>query len=236
MKHVTSIIESPSLTGILPVNKSLNTTSFRLVEILRKKTGIRKIGHAGTLDPMATGVMILLIGKLYTQKSDHFLSADKQYLATLHLGKETDTYDAAGTIVNSSDLIPQEDALLEALSTFQGECLQIPPMFSAKKVQGKKLYDLARKGKIIEREPVSVRLSTSLIRYSYPHIELLIDCSKGTYIRSLAYDLGKLLGCGAHLSSLVRTKAAPFTLSDCISQEELQNPTHDITPYLRKSL
>lgn len=227
---------NPALCGILPVDKSPNSTSFSLVSQLRKKTGIEKIGHAGTLDPFATGVMVMLIGKSYTVLSERYLTADKQYHATLRLGIATDTYDTDGVIVAQSDLKPSPAAIEQALLSFQGECLQTPPMFSAKKVNGKKLYDLARKGLSLERAAVRVQLTTQLLSYNYPHIELLINCSKGTYIRALAHDLGQLLGCGAHLSALVRTRSGTYTLSDCVSQEQLKDPHFDYTPYLRKAL
>lgn len=228
--------EHPALCGILPVNKKAGTSSFSLVSLLRKKTKIEKIGHAGTLDPFATGVMILLIGRLYTRLSDQFLSADKQYRATVRFGQTTDSYDTDGQILSTSDKIPSQEELEQALLSFQGECTQIPPMFSAKKVQGKKLYELARKGVTIEREPVRVKLSTRLLCYKYPEAELLVDCSKGTYIRSLAHDLGEMLGCGAHLSALVRTRSGTFSLEDCVSVDNLQDPAFDYRPYLRKCL
>ncbi len=203
---------------------------------MRKRTQIDKIGHAGTLDPFATGVMILLIGRLYTKLSDRFLTADKQYHATIRFGETTDTYDSDGQIISTSTRVPTAEELDLALRSFQGDCKQIPPMYSAKKVNGKKLYDLARKGVTIEREPVNVRLSTQLLSYTYPEAELLIDCSKGTYIRSLAYDLGEMLGCGAHLSALTRTRSGTFCLEECVPQEMLRDPDFDFKPYLRKSL
>lgn len=228
--------EVPTLCGILPVNKKAGINSFTLVSILRKKTKIEKIGHAGTLDPFATGVMVLLIGKLYTRMSDRFLTADKQYRATVRFGQTTDTYDSDGQILSTSDHIPTQEDLERALLSFQGECQQIPPMFSAKKIQGKKLYELARKGMTVEREPIRVKLTTKLLSYTYPTAEILVDCSKGTYIRSLAYDLGQMLGCGAHLSALVRTRSGSFSLEECVDTDRLQDPAFDYRPYLRKCL
>jgi len=228
--------EAPAFCGILPVNKAPGLNSFGLVSLLRKKTKIDKIGHAGTLDPFASGVMVLLIGRLYTRLSDQFLNADKQYHATIRLGQKTDTFDSDGKLLATSEHIPTLEELQQALLSFQGECLQIPPMFSAKKIQGKKLYELARKGIVVERKPVRVLLTTRLLHYEYPKAELLIDCSKGTYIRSLAHDLGELLGCGAHLSGLVRTKSGSFTLQDCVSVQQLQDCTFDYRPWIRKSL
>lgn len=222
--------------GILPVNKSANCTSFHLVAMLRRKTRIETIGHAGTLDPFATGVMVMLIGRPFTRISNQLLSADKHYRATIHLGRTTDTFDIDGRILSRSDRIPSLSDVEQALRSFHGECWQTPPMFSAKKIAGRKLYDLARQGKTVEREAVRVRLHTTLLQYAYPYVEIDIDCSKGTYIRALAHDLGSLLGCGAFLSSLIRTKSGSFSLTDCIAQERLNDPVFDIRPFLRKSL
>jgi tRNA pseudouridine55 synthase len=221
------------MNGILLVSKETGSTSFHLVSLLRKITGIQKIGHAGTLDPFATGVMVMLIGSEYTKKSDQFLNCDKQYKATLHLGITTDTYDIDGQIMLENGLIPTLAQIEQALMQFQGEIQQIPPMFSAKKIQGKKLYELARKGIEIERPPTTVKLKIQLICYTYPKLEILVDCSKGTYIRSLAYDIGKVLGTGAHLSALVRTKSGSFTLDECIPEINLKDPNFKITHLLK---
>ena len=220
--------------GILLVDKAAGSTSFQIVSLLRRLTRIETIGHAGTLDPFATGVMVMLIGRAYTKKSDQFLTSDKQYRATLRLGISTDTYDIDGQIVERNDSIPTREQIELSLVSFQGEILQTPPMFSAKKVGGKKLYDLARRGIEIERQPVKVRLAIQLARYEYPELELIVDCSKGTYIRSLAHDLGKVLGTGAHLSGLIRTRSGSFTLEECIPQSALKDPSFDCSPHLRR--
>lgn len=221
--------------GILLINKKAGSTSFSLVTLLRKATGVEKIGHAGTLDPFATGVMVMLIGSEYTKKSDQFLTNDKQYAATLHLGVATDTYYIDGQVTSTNDYIPTDSQVESAIQSFQGEILQVPPMFSAKKIGGKKLYDLARKGIEIERAPVKVKLALQLIRYEYPKLEILVDCSKGTYIRSLAFDIGKTLGTGAHLSSLTRTKSGTFSLNECLPESHLTNLAYDLSPHLRFS-
>lgn len=223
MKRVLTNPES--IEGILLVDKSKGPSSFRLVQTLRKRLGVKKIGHAGTLDPFATGVMVMLIGRRYTRLSDKFLCNDKEYLAEVYLGTATDTYDSEGTIIAQSPLIPSLEEIQHALTFFQGEVEQVPPMYSAKKMQGKKLYELARKGVEVERKPVRIVLETHLIRYEYPFLELQIQCSKGTYIRSIAYDLGEKLGCGAHLSNLKRTRSGKFCLEDCISEADLHSPT-----------
>ncbi len=220
-------------SGLLLVDKEAGCTSFHLVSLLRRLTSIEKIGHAGTLDPFATGVMVMLIGKEATKKSETFLSSDKEYRATLQLGITTETYDLEGAIVERNDKVPTLAEIELAKSSFQGEILQIPPMYSAKKVAGKKLYDLARKGIVIERQPVLVRMEIELLNYQYPMLEIEVKCSKGTYIRSLAHDIGQFLGCGAHLFELTRTRSGPFRLEDCISQNLLKNRDFDISPYLR---
>ncbi|HEY2810920.1 MAG TPA: tRNA pseudouridine(55) synthase TruB [Rhabdochlamydiaceae bacterium] len=212
------------IAGILPINKPTGKTSFSLVHLLRKLTHVQKIGHTGTLDPFASGVMILLIGKKYTRQSDQLLSQDKEYHATLHLGITTDSYDIDGQIVQRSSHVPAQEEVQQALLHFQGTLLQTPPMYSAKKVQGKKLYEYARKGISLEREPVQITLRTSLLSYNYPYLNLHVHCTKGTYIRSLAYDLGLLLGCGAHLSALTRIRNGNYTLSDCCDGARLADP------------
>lgn len=214
--------------GILLVNKPRGKTSFHLVALLRRLTGVRKIGHAGTLDPFATGLMILLIGKSFTRKADLFLGHDKEYQGKIHLGISTDSYDVDGKEMGRSSIVPTLLEVESALKSFQGSIAQTPPMFSAKKVNGKKLYELARKGITLERVPVQVSVHAELISYDYPYVEVYIRCSKGTYIRSIAHDLGTLLGTGAHLSELVRTKSGPFHLNEAVDGNLL---THIDFPY-----
>jgi len=207
--------------GILLIDKPKGKTAFDLVAILRKKLNIRTIGHAGTLDPMATGVMVMLIGKKFTTLSNQLIADEKEYLGQVHLGIETDSYDAEGTHLATSLVIPTEEELKNALLSFQGEISQIPPMFSAKKIKGQKLYHLARQGKVVERASVTLQVKTELLSYNYPYVELKITCSKGTYVRSIAHDLGQQLGCGAHLSGLIRTRSGPYLLEDCLKGEDL---------------
>jgi tRNA pseudouridine55 synthase len=221
--------------GILPVNKAVKSSSFHIVSLLRQRLKIEKIGHAGTLDPFATGVMVMLIGKAYTRLSNQFLDADKEYLATLFLGKTTDTYDVDGTTLTTSDYIPTLSELEQALDNFQGERWQIPPMFSAKKIKGKKLYELARKGQVIERSPVKIHLATTLLEYSYPLIKLKVCCSKGTYIRTLAHDLGHELHCGAFVQELCRIRSGTFLLADCIEQNQILDHSFDLGSHTRSS-
>ncbi len=192
--------------------------------MLRKQLGVRKIGHAGTLDPFADGVMVMLVGRDFTRLSDKFLNQDKEYIGTIRLGIATDTFDCEGKIISENPLIPTLEQLEAVISEFQGTIKQIPPMFSAKKKNGVKLYDLARKGEVIDREPVEVTLQTKLISYAYPEAVISVKCSKGTYIRSIANDIGERLGCGGHLSSLTRTRSGNYNLDDCIDEKQFAFP------------
>ena len=219
--------ENKEPAGILLVNKPAGKTSFHLVAVLRKILGVKKIGHAGTLDPFATGVMVMLIGREYTKLSDKLLTSDKEYVAEVRLGQATDTYDCDGEIQKESNLIPTLAEIEKAIAYFQGEIEQIPPMFSAKKINGQKLYDLARKGETVERKPCKVTLKTEILGYNYPHLAIRVNCSKGTYIRSIAYDLGEMLGCFGHLSQLQRSASGPFLLENCMDGHLLVPSTID---------
>ena len=219
--------------GILLVNKPQGRTSFSLISQVRRLTGIKKVGHAGTLDPFATGVMVLLLGRDYTKLSDSLLLADKEYVATLHLGVTTDTFDCDGKVTASSKKRPSMAQVERVVTQFQGELEQIPPMYAAKKVKGVPLYKLAREGRSIERKPCKIRVETQIIHYDYPNLELLIACSKGTYIRSLAHDMGEELGCGAHLTQLQRTRSGQYSLERCIDGALLFLHDFDITPHLQ---
>ncbi len=193
--------------GFLVVDKPQGLTSHDVVAKVRRGTGVKRVGHAGTLDPMATGVLILCIGAA-TRLSEYVMDSTKVYEATVRLGVETDTYDAEGSIVATADTSPITRADVEsALTHFQGEVQQIPPMYSAIKQGGKKLYELARQGKEIERKTRSVWLKTELLDVALPDLTLRVTCSAGTYIRSIAHDLGAMLGVGAHLTALRRVKS-----------------------------
>ncbi len=210
--------------GILLLDKPAGKSSFFLVSVLRRITKIKKIGHAGTLDPFATGVMVMLIGKNYTRLQQNFLNSDKEYIATLTLGQATNTSDTEGVITHTSDIKPTLEQIQTLLTKFQGEMMQTPPMFSAKKVKGKKLYELARQGISIEREAKRIHVVTTFLSYDYPHLKLQFACSKGTYIRQLADDIGKELGCYAHLNALVRIRSGSFHLENCLSFQQIENP------------
>ncbi|HVO41562.1 MAG TPA: tRNA pseudouridine(55) synthase TruB [Aggregatilineales bacterium] len=211
--------------GFLPIDKPKGLTSHDVVARIRRGTGIKRIGHAGTLDPMATGALIVCVGAA-TRLSDYVMHGEKVYRAVLRLGVETDTYDAEGSIVATADASWITPEAIEAeVSHFQGEIEQIPPMYSAIKRSGKKLYELARDGVEIDRAPRRVWLRTNLLAFNPPDAELEITCSAGTYIRSVAHDLGAVLGVGAHLTALRRLRSGD--LRDLVAWEDLNRALAD---------
>ena len=218
--------------GILLLDKPQGWTSHDCVAVLRKRVGIQKVGHAGTLDPFATGLLVLLIGREYTAQAEQLQGHDKLYWMRMRLGEVTDSQDRDGKILSTSDLIPSRSDLEQALSRFQGEILQLPPMFSAKKIQGQKLYHLARQGREIERAAQSIHLQCTLLEFSYPWVELEIACSKGSYMRTVAHDLGAVLGCGAHAAELRRLRSGPFSVDAAISIEQARDPDFDLSALL----
>jgi tRNA pseudouridine55 synthase len=217
-----------SVNGFLVVDKPANLTSHDVVAKVRRGTGIKKIGHTGTLDPMATGVLVLCLGYA-TRLSEYVMASTKVYRATVKFGVETDTYDADGHVTAEADASHiTQDVITASLPQFRGAILQIPPMYSAIQKNGKRLYDLARAGIEVEREPRPVTIyQLELLRWVWPQAEIEIKCSAGTYIRSLAHDLGAVLGVGAHLTSLRRT--ASGTLSDPIDWQTIQKAMKEET-------
>jgi tRNA pseudouridine55 synthase len=211
--------------GFILINKPSGITSHDVVDKLREITGVRKIGHAGTLDPFATGLLILAIGKEFTKKLSIFQKKDKEYIATLRLGAESDTFDRDGKIVERKvEKIPEKEEVEEILKIFLGEIEQIPPAFSAKKIKGKKLYELARKGIKVQPKLQKVKIhEISILEYNFPYLKIKVKCSSGTYIRSLANDIGKKLGCGAYLEELVRTKIGKFSLEEAVEPSKLNS-------------
>jgi len=207
--------------GILLINKPIGVTSFSLIPKFRYLFNEKTIGHGGTLDPLATGVMVYLIGRNYTKTADSFLLDDKEYKATILLGQERDSYDIDGNITHTSDKIPTFSEINDAITAFNGVVDQIPPMFSAKKVNGKKLYEIARKGGEIQRLPKRVEMKTTIIAYTYPHLEISVTCSSGTYIRSIAHDLGQILGCYGCIKALTRTRSGSYLLQNCHQMEDV---------------
>jgi tRNA pseudouridine55 synthase len=206
---------------VLLVDKPLNWTSFDVVNKLRYASKVKKIGHAGTLDPLATGLLVLCTGK-FTKKIEEYQAQEKEYIGSLFLGATTATYDSETEpeqIFDISHITPAQ--VLDITSQFIGHIKQLPPMYSAIKVNGKRLYELARKGKEVELKPRAVYVSSfELTKIDLPNIEFKVVCSKGTYIRSLAHDLGKALGVGAYLTSLRRTRIGDFSVNDAKSVEE----------------
>jgi len=211
------------MDGLLLVNKHQGCTSHDLITDVRKIIDLQKIGHFGTLDPLATGLMILAVGKA-TRLSSFFLKEDKIYEGRIKFGYSTDTYDSSGTSTSAENKEwPEKDKILEVLKKFEGPIDQIPPPFSAKKYRGKPLYKLARNKKEFELKPSRVFIHFfNLKEYHPPFLDFNVKCSSGTYIRSLAHDLGQILGCGAHLSGLTRTKIGAFKLSDALSLDEIK--------------
>ncbi len=212
-------------SGLLLVNKPQGPTSHDVVDQVREITGIEKIGHTGTLDPQAEGLLILLIGRKATKKQSEFLNLDKEYEAKIKLGEETDTCDSEGEVVKTYEGDwPERDEIASLLDQFKGGYHQVPPAYSAKRVEGKRAYKLARKGEKPELKPEKVDIyELELINYSAPEIEIRMKCSKGTYVRALARDIGKKLGCGAHLTFLKRTKIGDYSLEDAVLVSELNS-------------
>jgi tRNA pseudouridine55 synthase len=208
--------------GILIVNKPMGITSHDVVKKVRARFRMRRVGHAGTLDPLATGVLIMLLGKA-TKSFNKFVGMDKAYRATLILGTATDSADVQGKVIQQ---IPYEGVtrgqVEEVFKKFSGHIDQVPPMVSAVKVKGKKLYQLARKGIEVAREARQVRIDClKLEAFDPPHVKFYLECSKGTYVRQLAEDIGKLLGCGACISQIERTRVGSFRVEEAVSIEDI---------------
>ncbi len=207
--------QAPPLSGIFNVNKPAGVTSHDVVQAIRKASGVRRVGHAGTLDPMATGVLLVCVGSA-TRVTEYLMEHPKRYRAEITLGVVTDTLDGEGQVTQVVDASPVTREMVErALEMFTGTIQQVPPMYSALKRDGKKLYELAREGITVEREPREVEIrQIELLAWDPPRVTLDIECSKGTYIRALARDLGEQLGVGAHLSGLIRTASGRFTVEE----------------------
>lgn len=211
-------------SGVVNVNKPLGITSHDVVYNLRRILGIKKIGHTGTLDPDASGVLPMCIGRA-TKLAEFLTASDKQYLAELTLGAFTDTQDKSGNVIESFEVNVSKDDIISAVNEFVGEIEQIPPMFSAVKHEGKRLYELAREGKSVERTPRLIKISGIEIKnidLDKKTVTMLVNCSKGTYIRTLCNDIGKRLGCGAYMSALERTKSGRFEIGNAYTLEEIE--------------
>ena len=208
--------------GVLPVDKPLTWTSFDVVNFVRSRFNVPKVGHCGTLDPAATGLLLLVLGK-FTSLSGKLSGVDKQYTGSLMLGVETDSGDLDGKVVRRSETLPQEAEVKEVFASFRGKSMQMPPMYSAVKVGGKKLYELARQGVEVEREAREINIPRlDITRIELPEVDFIVDCSKGTYVRTLATDIGSRLGCGGTLTALRRTRCGKFSIDDAVSMEALK--------------
>lgn len=210
------------MQGLLLINKPADITSFKAVAAIRRATNTKKVGHTGTLDPLATGVLPILVGKA-TSLTPYLLNADKKYIATVKTGITTDTLDITGNILSKSEPSFSKEELLSAIDKFTGKILQTPPIFSALKKDGVPLYKLARAGKEVEIEKREITIySIKLLEFNDDFsFKIEVHCSKGTYIRSLCRDIGEYLSCGAVMSGLVRTATGPFILDNCANLDTL---------------
>jgi tRNA pseudouridine55 synthase len=208
--------------GLFIVDKPVGPTSHKIVSMVRQGTGVRKVGHAGTLDPRASGVLVLCIGSA-TRLSEYLSTSEKRYEAVVRFGSSTETYDAEGDVIRQSNAAPTLEQIEAMLPEFRGDIKQVPPPYSAIKVEGKRAYELAREGKEVDLEPRDVTIQKlEVLDYQPPDVVLDVECSAGTYIRSLAHDLGDRLGVGAHLADLRRTKAGPFDEQDAVPLPKLE--------------
>lgn len=214
-----------AVSGVIVIDKHAGVTSFRIISVMRRLFDTTQVGHTGTLDPMATGVLPVLVGRA-VKASDYIMASDKCYVAEMRLGIETDTEDTTGEVISQCDSLPSEEDVRVAVSSFVGEIFQVPPMYSAIKIDGRKLVDIAREGGVVHRESRRVTVhSIDVERLSEDTYRLHVRCSKGTYIRTLCADIGKKLGCGAAMSALRRTETGGFTLDDAYTVEQLENMT-----------
>ncbi|MCC7359216.1 MAG: tRNA pseudouridine(55) synthase TruB [Anaerolineales bacterium] len=208
--------------GILLVDKPTGPTSHDLVAVVRRGARVKRVGHAGTLDPLATGLLVICVGAA-TRLSEYLASKDKRYTATLRLGQTTDTYDAQGAITSESAALPDQSAFSAALAQFRGAQQQTPPAYSAIKRGGQRAYDLARRGEVVALEPRAVHFYALEVTDWQPPLAVVeAHCSAGTYLRSLAHDLGQALGCGAHLAALRRTASGALRVDEAVPLAALQ--------------
>jgi len=220
---VQATAASSSWEGVFSVNKPEGVTSFRMVQLVRRLSGIKKVGHSGTLDPFASGVLVLCAGRPATRLISQLMEGDKEYEATLQLGITTDTQDPEGQIVEKRP-VPEitERDIEQCLAQFRGEQMQTPPVYSALKHKGKPLYYYARKGIKVVKEPRLIEIKElKCLSQGSDTLALKVVCSKGTYIRTLAADIGEYLGCGAHLRKLIRTRNGLFSLGESLPGEKL---------------
>jgi tRNA pseudouridine55 synthase len=215
-------MENGRKEGIILVNKPDKMTSHDVVDFVRRKLGTRRVGHAGTLDPLAEGLLIVLVGKC-TKLFARFVNFDKEYLGILKLGEITTTGDSQGDVVETKDYkYISEQMIKDVFLSFEGQIEQIPPMVSAVRVGGKRLYDLARRGITVERQPRRINIhSLKILKINPPSVEFYVRCSKGTYVRKLAEDIGERLGCGAHIIKIKRLSIGPFKLEEAVNLNDI---------------
>ncbi|OVE74866.1 tRNA pseudouridine(55) synthase TruB [bacterium E08(2017)] len=219
---------SDPFDGVLVVDKPAGPTSHDVVDAIRKQFGIKKVGHGGTLDPQATGVLVILTGK-GTKLSNRFMSSDKVYEGTIRLGSATNTQDAQGETISEGDYsnVTRED-MERVMEDFKGDIMQLPPMVSAVKIDGVPLYKRARKGEEVERKERLIHIYELVItEFGLPDSTFRVKCTKGTYVRTICADIGEKLGCGAHLSQLRRTESGTVTLEQAIPFDEVMKKTRD---------
>lgn len=215
------MIENNKPFGVLNINKPLGISSFDVVRKIKKLAKEKKVGHGGTLDPEACGVLPVCIGRA-TKAIDFIMEGEKEYIAKVKLGVVTDTYDREGKVLRESKVDSTEEEITKVINKFVGTIAQVPPMYSALKQNWKKLYELAREGKEVYREPRTVTIhSIDILSIDSPIIHIKVRCSKGTYIRSLCYDIGEELGCGAMMCELERTATGPFTIDRSVELKDL---------------
>ena len=211
------------MDGVLVVNKAKGMTSHDVVDLMRRRFRLKKVGHAGTLDPIATGVLVMLIGS-HTKLSGQFMSEEKEYEGSLVLGASSDTGDAWGKITASGKAVNfTEEEIKSVFDKFLGEIEQTPPIYSAIKLNGQKLYELARKGVSVKPAPRKITIKNiDVLKIVLPEVSFKLTCSKGTYVRALCADIGEALGCGAYMARLNRTRSGRFTVDEALTIEELR--------------
>ena len=220
-----------AISGVLVVDKPVGLTSHDVVQIVRRGTNIRRAGHTGTLDPRASGVLVILLGPA-VRLSEYVSASDKRYQAVIQLGSSTDTYDSDGRVMSTSPVNVTETQFENSLKQFIGEIEQVPPPYSAVKIKGRKAYEMAREGEEVDLTPRKIQVyNLELLEWAPPEAVIDVYCSSGTYVRSLAHDLGEALGCGAHLVGLRRTKSGRFTLREAVPLRKLRETFENSTWY-----
>jgi len=217
------------ISGVIVIDKPIGMTSHDVVQVVRKGTNIRRAGHTGTLDPRASGVLVILVGPA-VRLSEYVSASDKRYQAVIQLGTTTDTYDADGRVLSTTSVDISEKQFDDVLQSFVGEIEQVPPPYSSIKVKGRHAYDMARNGEEVDLDPRKINVyNLELLEWAPPEAVIDVFCSSGTYVRSLAHDLGEKLGCGAHLIGLRRTRSGRFTLRDAVPLRKLKESFEDNT-------